>query len=202
MIKDYVHQLHNNMNIPPVQQPTNVVSSINPTTSPITSTLLSKGGFFQSSRNNTYLFIKVYPDGSFICLIFSQRQHALVLWQYRWNWENFETSSKGHFQVNILGTAHWFLQMRIHHHANSRVSLDQHCYALNLHQQFVNPASPCSLPPFCNTPAPPDYIWSVSNHLLCKKNKTKSLQNMCLCTILYLAYSTCANILFTICKLA
>ena len=30
----------------------------------------------------------------------------------------FEQGIKGWFNVNILGKAHWFLQMHIHHHAN------------------------------------------------------------------------------------
>lgn len=172
----------------------------------LTDWLLSEG-FLQSSLDNTY-FIKVYPDGSFIRLIF----HVDDMLYYGNTDEIekiFETSIKGRFQVNILGIAHWFLQMRIHHHADGRVSLDQHRYVLNLLQRFANPTSPCGLPPLRDTPAPPDYVFSVSNRPTTQEEKdaiTSKYPDIdfrsCLCTILYLAYSTRADILFIVCKLA
>jgi hypothetical protein len=172
----------------------------------LTDWLLSEG-FAQSSLDNTY-FIKVYPDGSYIRLIF----HVDDMLYYGNTDEIekvFETSIKGRFQVNILGTAHWFLQMRLHHHADGRVSLDQHRYVLNLLQRFADPKSVYGLPPLRDTPAPPDYIFSIAN----RPNTPEAQSTIdakypgldfrsCLCTILYLAYSTRAEILFIVCKLA
>jgi hypothetical protein len=85
----------------------------------------------------------------------------------------------------------------------------QHCYVLKVLQRFANPTSHCSLPPFCDTPAPPEYIcFSVSNQPPTQEEQDEITTKYpdldfcsCLCTILYLAYSTHANILFIVCKL-
>ena len=58
----------------------------------------------------------------------------------------FEKEIKGRFNVNILGQAHWFLQMRIHHHADGCISFDQHRFLLNLLQRFCHDDAPTGKP--------------------------------------------------------
>ena len=89
----------------------------------LTEWLLSQD--FQQSYYDATYFVKYYPDGSYIRLIF----HVDDMLYFGNNDEierTFESAIKGRFQINVLGKAHWFLQMRIHHHANGSVSLDQH----------------------------------------------------------------------------
>jgi hypothetical protein len=172
----------------------------------LTEWLLSVG-FIQSSLDATY-FVKIYPDGSFVRLIF----HVDDMLYFGNNNEVerlFESEIKGRFNVNVLGQAHWFLQMRIHHHADKSISFDQHRFVLNLLQRFVTIDSPYGIPKFRDTPAPPEYVFSIENRPVTQedhdaiKKKYPGLDfRSCLCTILYLAYSTRADILFIVCKLA
>ena len=97
----------------------------------LTDWLLSVG-FEQSTLDGTF-FVKIYPNGAFIRLMF----HVNDMIYYGNTDEierTFENEIQGRFHVNILGQAHWFLQMRIHHHANGSISLDQHSFVLNLLQ--------------------------------------------------------------------
>jgi hypothetical protein len=172
----------------------------------LTDWLLSVG-YVQSQLDPTF-FVKHYPDGSYIRLIF----HVDDMLYYGNNEEVerlFESEIKGRFHVNLMGQAHWFLQMRIHHHADKSISFDQHRFVLNLLQRFVANDSPCGIPKFRETPAPPEYVFSIENRPTTQEDhdaiqrKYPGLDfRSCLCTILYLAYSTRADILFIVCKLA
>ena len=120
-----------------------------------------------------------------------------------------EKEIKGRFNVNILGQAHWFLQMRIHHHANGCISFDQHRFLLNLLQRFCRDDAPTGKPKLRDTPAPPDYVFTTENRPTTSADHARIRETYgdldfrsCLCTILYLAYSTRADILFIVCKLA
>jgi len=171
----------------------------------LTDWLISEG-FLQSSIDNTY-FVKYYPDGSFIRLIF----HVDDMLYFGNNDEieqQFEASIKGRFNVNILGQAHWFLQMRIHHHADGCISIDQHRYVLNLLQRFCNTSSPYGIPKFRDTPAPPEYVFTKENRPSTQQDHDEISSKYpgldfrsCLCTILYLAYSTRADILLSFANL-
>ena len=121
----------------------------------------------------------------------------------------FKKEIKGRFNMNILGQAHWFLQMRIHHHADGCISFDQHHFLLNLLQQFCHNDAPTGQPKLRDTPAPPDYVFTIENQPTTSADHARICETYadldfcsCLCMILYLAYSTCADILFIICKLA
>ena len=164
-------------------------------------------GFKQSQLDGTY-FVRINPDGSYIRLIF----HVDDMIYYGNNDEieqAFETEIKGRFNVNILGRANWFLQMRVHHHSDGSVSIDQHRYVLNLLQRFTSKDAPYGTPRFRDTPAPPEYVYSITNrpvteddHRIIQEKYPGLDFRSCLCTILYLAYSTRADILFIVCKLA
>ena len=172
----------------------------------LTDWLLSVG-FKQSTLDGTY-FVRINPDGSYIRLIF----HVDDMLYYGNNDQvesEFEKEIKGRFQVNILGRANWFLQMRIHHHSDGSISFDQHRYVLNLLQRFINKDSAYGAPRYRDTPAPPEYVYSIANRPATKEDHQKIQDKYpgldfrsCLCTILYLAYSTRADILFIVCKLA
>jgi hypothetical protein len=172
----------------------------------LTDWLLSVG-FHQSMIDATF-FVKIYNDGSYIRLIF----HVDDMLYYGNTDEierTFENDIKGRFNVNILGQAHWFLQMRIHHHSDGSISFDQHRFVLTLLQRFANNDSPYGIPRFRDTPAPVDYVFSIENRPVTQQDhdaiqtKYPGLDfRSCLCTILYLTYSTRADILFIVCKLA
>jgi hypothetical protein len=70
--------------------------------------------------------------------------------------KEFEDSVRNCFDVQFLGPAKWFLQMRIHQHKDKSYTLDQHCYVLNPLQRYnLNLEFP-----ECETPFPPDYSFS------------------------------------------
>ena len=99
--------------------------------------------------------------------------------------------------------------MRIHHHSDGSISIDQHRYVLNLLQRFTNKDAPYGSPRFRDTPAPPEYVYSITNRPVTQEDHQKINEKYpgldfrsCLCTILYLAYSTRTDILFIVCKLA
>jgi hypothetical protein len=66
--------------------------------------------------------------------------------------KNLEDSVNNHFDVEFLGPAQWFLQMRIHQHQDSTYTLDQHRYILNTLHRY----DPKSEFPERNTSFPPD----------------------------------------------
>jgi hypothetical protein len=164
-------------------------------------------GFLQSSLDGTY-FVRIYPDGSFIRLIF----HVDDMLYYGNDDDierTFEAEIKGRFNVHIMGQAHWFLQMRLHHYADGSISFDQHRYVLNLLQRFATDETPYGMPKHRDTPAPPEYVFSIANRPVTQQDRDPIYLKYpgldfrsCVCTILYLAYSTRADILFITCKLA
>jgi hypothetical protein len=98
------------------------------------------------------------------------------------------------FNVTLLGQAQWFLPMLVHHHRDGSISIDQERFTLNLLQRFCNNDAPYGIPPFGDTPATPEYVYSVANRPTTPeaqaaiKNKYFDLDfRSCLCTILYLA---------------
>jgi hypothetical protein len=110
-----------------------------------------------------------------------------------------------HFDIKFLGPAQWFLQMCIHQHLDKCYTLDQHCYVLNTLQHY----NPNLKFPDCESPFPPDYTFSKDNqpvtdhdkHIIEEQHKHLPFCSA-VCTLLYLACNTCANILFVVCKLA
>ena len=119
--------------------------------------------------------------------------------------KHFEDSVRNRFDVKFLGPAQWFLQMRIHQHKDSTYTLDQHRYVLNTLQRY----DPDSEFPERDTPFPPDYVFSKDNRpvtehdkSLIEKRHTRLPFRSAVCTLLYLAYNTRADILFAVCKLA
>ncbi|KAI2501282.1 hypothetical protein MHU86_13145 [Fragilaria crotonensis] len=119
--------------------------------------------------------------------------------------KQFEDSVRNRFDVKFLGPAQWFLQMRIHKHSDSSYTLDQHRYVLNTLQRY----DPNSEFPERDTPFPPDYTFSKDNRPVTASDVTLVDQKQqrlpfrsAVCTLLYLAYNTRADILFAVCKLA
>ncbi|KAI2514026.1 hypothetical protein MHU86_410 [Fragilaria crotonensis] len=119
--------------------------------------------------------------------------------------KQFEDSVRNRFDVKFLGPAQWFLQMRIHKHSDSSYTLDQHRYVLNTLQRY----DPNSEFPERDTPFPPDYTFSKDNRPVTASDVTLVEQKQqrlpfrsAVCTLLYLAYNTRADILFAVCKLA
>ena len=95
--------------------------------------------------------------------------------------------------------------MRIHQHKDSTYTLDQHRYVLNSLQRY----DPSSEFPERDTPLPIDYTFSKDNRPTTDKDKNileKRYAHLpfrsAVCTLLYLAYNTRADILFAVCKLA
>ncbi|KAI2501065.1 udp-sugar [Fragilaria crotonensis] len=119
--------------------------------------------------------------------------------------KSFEDSVRNRFDVKFLGPAQWFLQMRIHRHKDSTYTLDQHRYVLNALQRY----DPHSEFPERETPFPPDYVFTKDNRpvtdhdkSIIEKRHSRLPFRSAVCTLLYLAYNTRADILFAVCKLA
>jgi hypothetical protein len=119
--------------------------------------------------------------------------------------KSFEDSVRNRFDVKFLGPAQWFLQMRIHQHKDSTYTLDQHRYVLNALQRY----DPNSEFPERETPFPPDYVFTKDNRpvtdndkSIIEKRHSRLPFRSAVCTLLYLAYNTRADILFAVCKLA
>ena len=119
--------------------------------------------------------------------------------------KEFEDSVNKRFHVKFLGPAQWFLQMRIHQHKDSTYTLDQHRYVLNTLHRY----DPDSEFPERDTPLPTDYTFSKTNRpettedkYLVEQKYARLPFRSAVCTLLYLAYNTRADILFAVCKLA
>ena len=95
--------------------------------------------------------------------------------------------------------------MPIHQHKDKTYTLDQYRYVLNTLQRY----DPDSEFPERETPFPPDYTFSKDNRpetdndrqIIEQRHKRLPFHSA-VCTLLYLAYNTRANILFAVCKLA
>ncbi|KAI2504954.1 hypothetical protein MHU86_9483 [Fragilaria crotonensis] len=112
--------------------------------------------------------------------------------------KSFEDSVRNRFDVKFLGPAQWFLQMRIHRHKDSTYTLDQHRYVLNALQRY----DPDSEFPERETPFPPDYVFTKDNRpvtdhdkSIIEKRHSRLPFRSAVCTLLYLAYNTRADIL-------
>jgi hypothetical protein len=86
--------------------------------------------------------------------------------------------------------------------------LDQQRYALNIIRRYNPPDAPWGVPPFRETPAPTNYVFTKKNRpteddLKIIDVRFKGLHfRSAVCSVLYLAYGTRADILFIICKLS
>ena len=160
-------------------------------------------GFIQSQTDPSY-FILRRKHGEWLRLIF----YVDDMLYYGSNdsiEKEFEEMVKRRFDVKFLGPAQWFLQMRIHRHSDKSYSLDQQRYALNTLRRY----DPRGVYPKRATPLPPDYIYSKDNKPKTPKDKSDLERRFpdihfrsAVCTLLYLAYNTRADILFAVCKLA
>jgi hypothetical protein len=107
--------------------------------------------------------------------------------------EEFKSKLARQFDINFIGNASWFLQMRIHQHQDGSYSIDQHRYTLNVLQCY-DPEVKYKLR---KTPAPPTYIYSKDNYPSTDEDKhqiNKAYPDIdfhsAICSLLYLAYST------------
>ena len=167
------------------------------------SSWLQNQGYHQSKADAS-IFTKHYPNGSWNKLIFFV-DDMLYCGSDDTVEKEFQVAVEKRFHVKFLGPAHWFLQMRIHQHKDQSYTLDQHRYALNTFRRY----DPNDLIVKRDTPLPPDYIFS-------KENRPKTKQDVAtiekhyssidfrsaVCTLLYLAYNTRADILFAVTKLS
>lgn len=110
------------------------------------------------------------------------------------------------FNVKCLGSAQWFLQMRINRHKDQTYTLDQHRYTLNITLKRNDPDSRMKEH---NTPFPIEYTFHQATQTyddqegLCIQTKYNHIDfRSAVCTLLYLAYNTRANIVFAVTKLA
>ena len=164
---------------------------------------LKSQGFVQSQADQS-IFIKRYPHGGWLRLIFFVDDMLYSGSTDEIEME-FQRTVHDRFHVKFLGPAHWFLQMRLHQHKDKSYTLDQHRYVLNTLQRY----DPHNLIKKRKTPFPTDYLFS-------KENRPKNEEEIKLidegyssidfrsavCTLLYLAYNTRADILFAVTKLA
>lgn len=164
--------------------------------------LFSKG-FVQSKTDPSY-FVLRKKHGEWLRVIFYV-DDMLYFGSNDAIEKEFQEQVKRRFDVKFLGPAQWFLQMRIHRHADMTYTLDQQRYALNALRRY----DPKEIYPQRKTPLPPDYIYSKENQPKNPKEKAEMERNFpdihfrsAVCTLLYLAYNTRADILFAVCKLA
>jgi len=160
-------------------------------------------GFCQSSADPS-LFIKRFKHDHWIKLIFFV-DDMLYAGSNDAIEKQFERDVQNRFHVKFQGPAQWFLQMRIHRHKDESYTLDQHRYALNTLKRF----DPDGTIKTRETPLPPDYIYSKDNRPQTDQDRAEVERNYhfihfrsAVCTLLYAAYNTRADILFAVCKLA
>ena len=160
-------------------------------------------GFIQSPSEPSY-FVRYDKHNQWLRLLFFV-DDMLYVGSNDSIEKQFEDSVNNRFDVKFLGPAQWFLQMRIHQHQDSSYTLDQHRYVLNTLQRY----DPNSEFPERDTPFPPDYTFSKDNRpvtasdiALVNQKQQRLPFRSAVCTLLYLAYNTRADILFAVCKLA
>ena len=112
-------------------------------------------------------------------------------------------------QYTSNGKCSLVLKHRIHQYQDGSYSLDQFRYAKTIIARFCPEDAPYGLPPHRNTPAPPDYIYSIKNKPTTQteteeiKSRSGNLNfRSAICSLLYLALATRPDITFIICKLS
>ena len=123
--------------------------------------------------------------------------------------QNFYNQLSSRFNTHPMANAHWFLKHRIHQYQDGSYSLDQFRYAKTIIARFCPEDAPYGLPPHRNTPAPPDYIYSIKNKPT-TQTETEEIKSRfgnlnfrsAVCSLLYLALATRPDITFIICKLS
>jgi hypothetical protein len=167
---------------------------------------LFSDGFEQSKADPTF-YVKHFRDGRYVKLIY----HTDDMIYFGTDDEierQFENGLKGKFHITFNGPAQWFLQMRIHRYSCGSISFDQQRYALNIVKRYNPPEAPWGVPQFRETPAPTSYVFTKENRpTIEQKNEIetrfKGLHfRSAVCSILYLAFGTRADILFITCKLS
>lgn len=163
-------------------------------------------GFHQSTADTTY-FIKYYPNGSWIRLIY----YVDDLLYYGSNdrvEKIFEQSISNRFKIKFNGNAQWFLQMRIHQYADYSYSIDQYRFAKNILHRYCPDDAPFGTPKHRTTPAPSTYVYSKKNRPTDKEKKQLEIDykgldfRSAVCSLLYLALGTRGDILFIVNKLS
>jgi hypothetical protein len=91
-------------------------------------------GFIQSPSEPSY-FVQYNKHNQWLCLLFFV-DDMLYVGSNDSIKKQFEDSVNNCFDVEFLGPAQWFLQMRIHQHQDSTYTLDQHRYVLNTLQRY------------------------------------------------------------------
>jgi len=160
-------------------------------------------GFCQSSADPSF-FVKRFKHGHWLKLIFFV-DDMLYAGSNDTIEKEFEQEVQNRFHVKFQGPAQWFLQMRIHRHKDDTYTLDQHRYALNTLKRF----DPDGTIKTRETPLPPDYVYTKDNrpkedHERAEVERKYHFIHFrsAVCTLLYAAYNTRADILFAVCKLA
>lgn len=159
---------------------------------------------FSQSQADPSIFVKHYPGGKWLKLIFFV-DDMLYCGSHDSVEQTFQAAVNDRFHVKFLGPAHWFLQMRIHQHKDRSYTLDQHRYVLNTLQRY----DPDNLIKPRQTPLPPTYVFSLANRpstdsdiATITKHYSSINFRSAVCTLLYLAYNTRADILFAVSKLS
>ena len=173
----------------------------------LTEYFTKSAGFSQSSVDSS-LFIKRLPDGKYIELILYV-DDAMMFFDSDQTKEEFFKDLKTRFVFNILGHAHWFLQMRIHRYDDGSYSLDQMRYTLFLLDKNCPTNSPWGRPLHRDSPAPPKYAFTKDNqpkndeeHKAIKDKYPGLQMSSAVCSLLYLAMGTRCDILWIVNKLA
>jgi hypothetical protein len=162
---------------------------------------------FEQSKADPTFYVRHYSDGRYVKLIY-HTDDMIYFGSDDEIEKQFENNIKGKFQITFNGPAQWFLQMRIYRYSCGSISLDQHRYALNIVICYNPPDAPWGVPPFRETPAPPDYVFTKENRPTPEQVKEierrfKGLHfRSAVCSILYLAFGTRPDIMFITCKLS
>ena len=153
-------------------------------------------GFHQSTADTTY-FIRYYPDGSWVRLIFYV-DDCLYFGSNDSAEKRFENSVSKRFNIDLNGHASWFLQMRIHQYEDFSISIDQNRYTKVILKKYCPSNAPFGTPQHRSTPAPPTYVYSKENRPMDEEAKQLAEEYKGL----YLALGTRGDILFIVNKLA